>query len=124
MTFHSVLIAVLSLLLVCLAHGAPNEECAFAFERGKVIFPVDQLSAESRCLLAEVVDHPNTSRSPRTASDTDRHRPVRISARPSDRDSHADAAVGHGVLSNHGERIKSLLGERRGWSGRAAVSLL
>jgi hypothetical protein len=54
-------VLVLCLLFSGLAHGASTEECPLAFEHGHMPFPVDQLSSESRCVLAEVIAHPSAS---------------------------------------------------------------
>lgn len=61
MTRQVIQVLVLCLLLSGTAHGAATEECSLAFEHGHMSFPVDQLTSESRCLLAEVIDHPSAS---------------------------------------------------------------
>jgi hypothetical protein len=58
-------------------------------------FPVDQLTAESRCLLADVIDHPSAFG---MIGSSGRH-------------GHADAALGHGIVSDHATRAGSVLGE-------------
>jgi hypothetical protein len=55
-----VLIVVLSMLLAGVAHGSEHE-CTLAAEHGNMAFPVDQLETDSRCLLADVIEHPSAS---------------------------------------------------------------
>lgn len=61
MTRQGVHMIVLCLLLSGVAYGASMDECPLASEHGHMLFPVDQLTAESRCLLAGVIDHPGAS---------------------------------------------------------------
>lgn len=57
----TVLILHLSLVLIDVVHGASESECSLASEHGHMAFPVEQLEADSRCLLADVIDHPSAS---------------------------------------------------------------
>ena len=61
MTRQGMQVVVLCLLLSGVAHGASTDECPLAFEHGHMPFPVDQLTSESRCVLADVIDHPSAS---------------------------------------------------------------
>jgi hypothetical protein len=58
---RQVQIVVLCLFFSGVDHGSSTDECPLAFEQGHMLFPVDQLTSESRCLLADVIDHPSTS---------------------------------------------------------------
>lgn len=58
---HGVQAVILNLVLAAIAQGASTDNCRLAPEHGGMAFPVDQLTAESRCLLAEVIDHPDAS---------------------------------------------------------------
>ena len=57
----TVLILHLSLVLIDIVHGASVSECSLTSEHGHMAFPVEQLEADSRCLLADVIDHPSAS---------------------------------------------------------------
>ena len=69
MNFDSVRIAllllhlslILGLVLVAVADGASERECRLSTEHGHMTFPVDQLETSSRCILANVIDHPSAS---------------------------------------------------------------
>lgn len=61
MTRQSMQVVVLCLLFSGVAHDASAGECLLASEHGHMPFPVDQLTSESRCLLADVIDHPSAS---------------------------------------------------------------
>ncbi|MEP6887289.1 MAG: hypothetical protein ABI945_03100 [Nitrospirales bacterium] len=61
MTRQGMQVVVFCLVLSGVAHGASTDECPLAFEHGHMKFPVDQLTSESRCLLADVIDHPGAS---------------------------------------------------------------
>ena len=61
MTRHGIPVVVLCLLLSGVAYGTSTDTCPLALEHGHMSFPVDQLTSESRCLLADVIDHPNAS---------------------------------------------------------------
>ena len=61
MTRQGMHVVVLCVLFSGLAHGASTDKCPLAFEHGHMLFPVDQLTSESRCLLADVIDHPSAS---------------------------------------------------------------
>jgi hypothetical protein len=57
----TVLIFHLSLVLIDGVHGASESGCFLASEHGHMAFPVEQLEADSRCLLADVIDHPSAA---------------------------------------------------------------
>jgi hypothetical protein len=57
----TVLILHLSLVLIDGVHAASESGCFLASEHGHMAFPVEQLEADSRCLLADVIDHPSAS---------------------------------------------------------------
>jgi hypothetical protein len=57
----TVLILHLSLILINGVHAASESGCFLASEHGHMAFPVEQLEADSRCLLADVIDHPSAS---------------------------------------------------------------
>lgn len=61
MKLDCVQVVVLSLILVGITHGASTDNCSLASEHGEMTFPVDRLTAESRCLLADVIDDPSAS---------------------------------------------------------------
>jgi hypothetical protein len=50
-----------SLLLAEGTQGASPETCVVAPQHDKITFPVEQLTPEARCLLADVIDHPSTT---------------------------------------------------------------
>ena len=50
-----------SLLLAEGAHGASPETCVVAPQQDKITFPVELLTSEARCWLADVIDHPSTT---------------------------------------------------------------
>jgi hypothetical protein len=52
---------ILGLLLIGWVQAASADDCRVASLHGNMMFPVDRLTAESRCLLAEVIDHPSAS---------------------------------------------------------------
>ena len=52
---------ILSVVVIAGAYGASDEECRLSSEHGHMTFPVDQLESVSRCLLADVIDHPSAS---------------------------------------------------------------
>ena len=52
---------ILNLVLSAVAHGALDHECRLSSEHGHMAFPVDQLETDSRCLLADVIDHASAS---------------------------------------------------------------
>lgn len=60
MRLYGARIVVLSILLAGVAHGSEHE-CSLASEHGNMAFPVDQVAPDSRCLLADVIDHPSAS---------------------------------------------------------------
>ena len=61
MRFHCGQVVILSILLGGVAHGAWERECPLASEHGHMTFAVDQLEPDSRCVLADVIDHPSAS---------------------------------------------------------------
>jgi hypothetical protein len=61
MTRQGMQVIVLCFVLSGVSHGASMDECRLAFEHGHMAFPVDQLTSDSRCLLADVIDHPSAS---------------------------------------------------------------
>lgn len=61
MTVGFLIVLLSGLLLNDEASGSTTDTCVVAPEHGGIAFPVDRLSRESACLLAEVIDHPSTS---------------------------------------------------------------
>ena len=90
-----------SLLLAEGAHGASPETCIVAPQHDKITFPVELLTSEARCLLADVIDHPSTTGVIGPEPNPDWPRPLWLSSRPSGDDGSPHGTTGNGDVSDH-----------------------